>query len=367
MHDVSLDQLPYDPNRLYEKPLIELTQSAVTTYMSCPQKYVFRYLMLLVRKGLSVPLTVGKAVHLGLETLLDPDDPTPPAERLPKVLKAVDDMFEGILENPNNVVGMEDRLEHSRCVAHALLEAWWILYGDIFSGWVILDKEMIVRTAPGATIHSPIEDRMAGMIDGLVQDQNGDVWLLEHKTRARLGNLSLYGLELDPQALWYMILCLNKLRKAAEEAERTGKEPKIPKMPIGFMYDAMQKPQHRLNKDGFEDCKRRMVAALLEDPEKYFSNSPILVEQATIDAAYRNFKRIIKQMDSLTPETVTMNTRACEDYGGCPYRPLCQNRADASNPLAVLQMSQMDMFEIAQPHTELSEGTSGDDVEKWEG
>lgn len=348
--------IPYDPNRLYDQPLVEITQSSITTFMACPQRFAFRYLMHLRRRGLSIALVVGSAVHKGLEILLDPASSIPMGERLGAVHLAIDQYFDYTLESRSaECIGIEDKLEHGRAQAHALLDAWWIINGDVLTGWRVIHKELKVRST-AKTHLDPLFTRMAGMIDGLIQDPQEQVWILEHKTRRSLTDLNVNTLELDPQALWYIILCYYVANW--DHLSTTG-----PLHPQGFLYDAMAKPQHRMNANGYQDLRQRMVSAIINDPSKYLHIEPILIEPATVARALDNFKRIIRQMDALSPETVYMNLKACDDYGGCPYKPLCHNRADAAKPAQVLQMPTIEMFDIVPPHEELDDPSQ--EEEKW--
>lgn len=364
MPTISLDQLPYNVDDLYSNPMIEITQSSAKTFLACKQKYVLRYLMRLNRKGVSPALLVGSAVHKGLETLLDTKSPMPMDKRLPMALRAVDTVFERVTDRADLMALTNDeKLDSCRAQAHSILRAWYIINGSYFEGWSILEAEMKVRPKETASIASPIEDRMAGMIDGLVADPEGEVWILEHKTRRSLGDLNVNTLELDFQALWYVILCLHVLRRRYDEALKENRPLPRSIHPVGFLYDAIQKPQHRMNAAGFDDLCQRMTEAMISDPDKYFSMSPIRVYSETVDRAYRNFKRIIADMDSLSAATVTMNTSACDDWGGCPFKALCQNGADAANPRGILSLPQLDMYEIAPQHSELEP----DDADKWLG
>lgn len=356
---IHLDQLPYNPAEIYNSPLIELTQSSVTTFMSCPQKFVFQYLLRIRRSGISLPLIVGKAVHKGLEIInaagRDPQE-NPYAVRIPMALNAVDDIFETILETkPELCLGLEDRLEHGRAQAHAILRSWWIVYGDVMNEWNMLHKELVVRTSPGVTHQSALLDRMGGMIDGVILDQEGKCWILEHKTRRSLMGLNISSLSLDAQALWYMLLCHMILTRQG-----------ISLLPQGFLYDTMAKPQHRLSANGFNDLVERMHSAMVATPDKYFSMIPISVEKSTLDHALYNFRKIVRHMDNLSPDTVYKNLKACDDYGGCPYKPLCQQHADVADPLSIFKFPELSMYEITDIHVELEEGRTGaDEEEKW--
>lgn len=352
-------QPDYDVDTIYDRPLVEITQSALTTFMACPQRYVFRYLMRLSKMGVSIPLLVGSAVHKGLEVLMDPDSPLEQSDKLPFALQAVESKFLSVTKDVRKIIGIEDKVETGRAQAHALVTCWNVINADTLSEWTLLRSEMKIRSKPTATVLSPHADRRAGMIDGVVKDQDGTVWIAEHKTRRAMGDLNANSLNLDAQALWYIVMCYEQLQ--ADPGWEAG-------MPKGFLYDALQKPQHRLNAMGFEDLRNRMIAAILADPSKYLSVIPILIEPKIVDMARRNFSKIIHLMDTLNPHWVYMNTKSCDDFGGCPYKPLCQNGAQADNPRSVFDIPQIDLYEILPPHTELEDEAEIDgSLDKWGG
>ena len=342
MDDLQLAQLPYDPEELYSGKyhLVEITQSSIQTFLRCRQKFVFRYMMLLRGKGISLPLLIGSAVHAGLEVLLDPELDTVFNLRLAPALKATDRLFLELEDRPDLTASMGSKFEHSRAVAHACVEAWWCVNGDDLQGWKIFLVEYNMRAKPNASLSSPLEDRAAGKLDGIIIDPEGIAWLIDHKTRGRMDNIDVLGLELDLQALWY---------KAAYGLR---KEPDWPET-HGFLYDAIQKPQHRLSAAGWDDLKNRMFEAMIADPGKYLLLQPIVIKPETVEQAWMNFKRIVNDMDNLSAENVYQNLTACNDFGGCPYRPLCHAGAHASDPRAVLNTPGIDFYEIRTPHEEL--------------
>jgi hypothetical protein len=289
-----------------------------------------------------------------MEILLDPDDPTPRDMRMPAALTAVDEKFDRALEK-HALANEDTRIEHGRAQAHAILEAWYIIHGSDLDDWTVLHKEMRVRTAPDATIHSPLLDRMAGMIDGVLLDPSGRPWILENKTRKSMMGLTLLGLELNAQVLWYMILCIHTLRKQGKAID-----------PLGFIYNGMMKPQHRMNMQGFSDLKARMIAAILDNPDKYFVLEPIPLAMNVVNAALANFARVIAHMDALSPATVYQNLNSCGDFGGCPYAALCRDGANAADPASVFSIPAITQYQITGIHTELEDDLQDtDDLEKY--
>lgn len=348
---MSLDNLPYDPDDLYSAPLVEITQSSMTTFLECPQKFVLRYLMKIVPVAVSIPLVVGTGVHSVFEYLLSPKNKDNLARRRQRSEELIDKVFDKVVEASDVAWAVNDnKLEHGRAQAHAIARAWPIVYNhhDMFK---MLHTELVIRKADHATIGSPLLDRGAGKIDGVVQSvQDDEILLLEHKTRHTLRDLDFVnGLALDHQALWYLMLYRNWMKD-----KKNAKRVKIKKLPTGFFYDAIAKPMHRSG-DTFEELVQRMTDALITEPDKYFSLTPVIVEQEAVDRAHGNFEKIVKRMDGLTPDNVEMNTKSCNNYGGCPYRKLCCAGAEVSNPRKVLSLPQLDMYRFQGEHNELEE------------
>ena len=337
-------EIPYDPSEIYESnKLVELTQSAISTFMRCPQRYVLQYLMLVVRRSPSISLLVGSAVHKGFEILLANNDDVPIDERQPAIRIAIDGVFEKVVNENSLFLGLsEKQLETGRAQAHACLEAWFINSIDLLmESWKLIESEMRIRTAKNVTLLSSLVDRFAGQVDGLIENNKGELWILEHKTRSRLDTLDEFGLVLDTQALFYIMMVRLKQKQDVK----------------GFLYNAIQKPLHRMNANGFDDLKNRMLDAMVTTPDKYFSLSEIPIGDT--GEAFINFSRIIAQMDALNQHNVVMHTTACDDFGGCPYKTLCKAGANARRPLEILDMAEMATYEFkSHPHVELEEEKS---------
>lgn len=346
MPRIDVNDLPYDPSDLFN-PIVEITQSRISDFLTCTQMYVFKQLMLLHPAGLNGPLTIGGAFHDGMEHLLDPELDIDRGDRLSGAVLRVHEAFDNAVDATDEILlGQEDKLEVWRAQAVACVQAWHITNNWRFESdhWVMLRAEENYRAKKKATANSPIADRRAGKQDGLLLDDNEDYMIIEHKTRSRLDTLQLVGLTLNLQALWYMLLSIDR-PLSAKKREELGIVDKYPK---GFIYNVVQKPQHRLNSKGFDDLVDRMTTAMINDPDKYMLQETVLLTEDVVDRADDNFNRIINAMDNLQPEQVCMNLTACENYNGCPYRALCQAGADASNPEEVLTIPHIDSFRIKE-------------------
>jgi hypothetical protein len=67
------------------------------------------------------------------------------------------------------------------------------------------------------------------------------------------------------------------------------------------------------------------------------------------------FKRQIQTIDELEPRKVFMNDGACSEYSGCPYRVLCEAGADCAYPKDVMELPEVSMFSLKEPHSELDD------------
>lgn len=348
---------PYDPDTLYEKPLIELTQSAMGSFTTCQQQYVLRYLMKIVPQAISVALVVGTAVHSVFEYILEPKNAKVKGVKLAGIIRnMIDTTFDQVIERSDLSWNIDsEKLEKGRAQAHAICRSWQITY-DYKEWFKVLHTELNIRSKPGATIDSPLMDRAAGKIDGIVLDlQTGTPKLLEHKTRFSLKNLNfIEGLPLDHQSIWYMMLYESWRQNPSNK-----KLVKIKGDVDGFFYNVIAKPMHRSGT--FDELVERMVQAMVEKPDQFFSFTSVTVEYEMVERARTNFHKIVKRMDGLDPSNVEMNTKACNMYGGCAYRKLCCAGADVANPKAVLSLPQLDMYRFAPEHEEL--GALGDEID----
>lgn len=333
-------QVTWHPDTVFDdNRLIEITQSAVTTFLTCEQKYAFRYLFHIAPQGTSIYFTVGTAVHKALEILLK-------GGTTQDALAGIDGVFDEQLTSEDSWSVDVERLESGRWQAHAIINAWWLTNKDLIEEYQILTTETVIRAVKDANINSPLFARMAGVIDGLAKDKNDNVWILEHKTRSSIADQSyLASLDMNLQTAFYALLL----------GDASGKGLGATYQPLGFLYNAMAKPLHRK----FTGQQRidYMTTEILVDPDKYFAITPVILDPNNLERARRHLTKIVRRMDGLCAGEVVMNTTSCDDYGGCPYRNLCRAGADANNPAALLSLPQLDLYTVVQPHGELERET----------
>jgi len=333
---IDLENLPYDLNHLFQRPMVLHTQSSIKTFRTCPQKYVFRYLLWLDTDFVNVPFVVGRAIHAGLAIQMSPKIPD---EKKPiQVAQAIDKVFDEVYNQPAIGGEIDGKLRQGQAQAHALVGLWPVNHAEVIGDWKVKEVEVTVRNL-NSTIASPLEERMAGRLDALVERMSTQQhWLVEHKSRSSMGQTNwISNLEMDTQAIWYY-----HLAKPFYNLE-------------GFYYDILVKPQHRLGSGTWQDLSERMQDAISETPEKYFACPDVLFNQSAVDRYGEMFKRQIQTIDELEPRKVFMNDGACSEYSGCAYRALCEAGADCACPRDVMELPEVSMFSLKEPHSELDD------------
>jgi predicted RecB family endonuclease len=344
--------------------LRDLTQSAASMYMKCPQAFVFRYMFGITKRKIAKPLVVGSLVHNGIERILNfkrgvvdkRDDPLSPPASIEDILAKLDDEFSEYVDelaSKSDMVSPSEAedLEYCRVQALACTEAWATMYADSLLEWTIEAAEQEFRTVDSALPGSEYDRLIStgnGKIDALVRRASDPsrLFVLEHKTRSRMDTLNVGSLSLDMQGLWYI----------AQARAR------IDKRTVGFLYNVIKKPSHRMSAKGSDELRRRMVKAMLDEPEKYFAFVDIIADNDALRNNLDNMKLVSDQMQHLAPKTVIMNVTACDNYGGCSYRALCREGACVRRPESLASNPAMADYAFAPPHSELSvEGGESDE------
>jgi hypothetical protein len=352
----------FNPAEALNNPLIEITQSSISTFNECQFKYVFAYLMRMRTRTTAPALLIGTAVHLALEYILSPQVAKLPPQHIARnVDKILNDYFDDYLEKSDvSIAQSPDLIERCRLQATAVVEAWQIVHADWREEFSVIHTEFTVRST-ASNVGADRLTRMAGKIDGLVlSKQDGLMYILEHKTRGSLHDFTFAsGLDLDQQCLFYAVLAQIWLSRQPTLLSELGKKPKSGKghsllLPSGFFYDAMVKPQHKTG-ETYNEKLNYMVQKMIEEPTKYFYMGAIELDTKIVDWARGHFINTINAMDRLGhPLQAIPNLKACGNYGGCPYQPLCKAGADANDPAGVTRLAEFAMYRIGQPHEELN-------------
>lgn len=184
------------PTPLKITPLKQVHTSDRITFKQCRLKWEFSSPL---RRGLSPvktqpPLMFGSAVHSALESYYDPTFEERNPHRGALALSSYIQSWYSLLPNPD----IEDDvlLEDSLALGQGMLDHYLATADDRFK---VLAVEMSFEVPiPG------ISDAVyAGKLDGLIEDENGRIWVLEHKTADKLPDKTEY-LLMDEQCGSYL-------------------------------------------------------------------------------------------------------------------------------------------------------------------
>jgi hypothetical protein len=337
--------------------LDEYTQSAITTCMRCDMKFFLRYILGITPRGFNKNFLVGKMVHkffeLSLVPLVNGENIAPV---LQKAMFKWDKMIEKILED-SDLVGGNDMhaLNYARAQSTAMCRAWLTLHGDAFADkYEIVSVEQTVRATEDPKFEHFIY-RCAGQMDGVLREKEDKEkwWLIEHKSRSQINALNQFDLMTDFQANFYIALAVFRL------AEFLQQYSDIQGTWMGFLFNAIKKPQHRVKKgtNDYEELAGRMYEAMLGDPDGYFFLDRVSVDMDTVIMAMTDARLMIDYINSMVPEKVIRRTTACADYAGCEYKPLCQHGAVAVDLDSIIYNPNINLYQGKAAHEELKEET----------
>lgn len=283
------------------------TNSRLRMRQTCPMKEKIKYLDQLAPIGFNQALSLGSAIHKGLET-----------RSIEEALKVLETY------QPNNQ-DEADKLEVAMCTAEAALSGYFEHYKPFENAETEVGFKLRLLKPGGATTRL---HWLAGKIDAIDRRPDGD-WIVEYKTASRLDAGYFDRLYVDSQITTYMYA-----------AKRMGYNPR------GVIYRIIRKPQLR-RKQG--ESVGQFTARLTEDykarPEFYFMERELYRSTADLN----QFEAELWYQASLAHQqhkkgVNIRHTGSCAVYGACEYLPICTNQAGWEA-----------MFETRKAHEELEE------------
>lgn len=288
-----------------------LTHSAISTFLTCPQKYEHKYIRGINPINKATSLTIGIAVHKGLQVWFESGN----AE---------------MAFNETWAYGIEPA---DQVKAQEMVRAYIDTYHD--------DWEVVaVEHAFEQYLRNPDTRRPApywmlcGKVDALVRI-DGELWIVEHKTTTDMGADYWARTEIDEQIQTYALAI-----------EEEFKEPVY-----GVVYDVLKKPLVRIKggetDEEFEARKeasktgriKRREAETLEEfrarvaesiSSDNFGRKCVLFTREQLQAHASALCAIAKRMAELHKgrSACFRNTGACLGFTSCPYLELCRCNND---------------------------------------
>ena len=181
--------LDHTPASTHTKDKIILSYSALSAYLRCPKAYQLRYLQELAPLERSANLRFGSVIHDCLERWHRGDS-------LDAVLAFINETYPA----PR----LDEFVRRDWHLARAMLKGYARQFPTERFRVLALEKEFLVPLVNPATGRASRKLMLAGKVDGLVQ-QDGQVWLLEHKTASVVDGDYLERLPMDLQVHLYAL------------------------------------------------------------------------------------------------------------------------------------------------------------------
>lgn len=332
-----------------------LSYSQITCYKRCKKKWYFRYVLRLKTIHAPRPLNVGKLVHVGIGKFYANEDwreamKSAHLENVETIEKAESLSDEEVIqyiteaeEHYEDAVGVVERyLEHD--VTNPLLpEGWKVL---------AVEQEFLVEV-DGA------KDLLYGFIDMVVEDPDGNIWGVEHKSGEQF--FMTEQLSLNEQTTMYLAVLKSKygsdrVKGMIYNLIRT-KKPSVPKLTkqgtmskaaIDTTWDIYERElvKHGLDPADYSDMKEKL------EGNKFFDRT----------YTYRTNREI---NNFLTELAVVMNEISDQRAELC-YRTPCKECSwdcKEFQELCIMDYKGLDTEEYIR-HTYIRGGSeSGDDME----
>ncbi len=317
------------------KEKLVVTHSSMHTFMSCRQKYDFRYNKNIVSCEKAPALSFGTAVHAGLEFWFKFG-------------------LYGSSVEATTRSGIENEIDEADLIkAQELVKAYIKKYQD-----EDFDVKEIEYTFE-SPVRNPKTKRISpkavysGKIDGLIE-KDGELWILEHKTSSNADEDYFLCKDFDDQIALYAI--------AIEEI--------VGRPVVGALYDVIIKPRLIMSKgETDEEYAGRVFASKTGKVKRKEAESPEdfrarCAEAITENNFFRKWIRfdpieMIKKraafwsvVKDMRTGQIYQNTFQClGSYSPCEYRHLCHEHGDLSKCA--------DCYETRKPHEELGEPNHG--------
>lgn len=294
------------------KPLIKpqslvdgFTQSELSTFGSCAQKWQWRYNLLLEKAGTySIALMVGTAFHDAMEQFY--------ATKGARVSVATLQFAEDVIPTAADL----QVLDYWNHVLPEIVNAYCIYYKDDHDKWKVEQIEEEVDIVWEGF-------RLRGKIDLRFKESVGR-FILDHKTTSRLTREAVAGWDFRFQFMFY--LWLKKKQSPKEKLD-------------GYYINAVKKPELRVKKtESVPEFAQRCFEDMIQEPEKYFYRERYLVTKDVLDHFEKAVVRprlilLAAIADPSTPRPLAesilfnKNTDECQHYTGapCPFIDLCRH------------------------------------------
>lgn len=309
------------------------TNSQITLFKNCRQKYYFSYIQLLQPNIIVKPLFLGGLVHEGIAVYYNNKQNGLPLDAIKnntteiisflveKKRKELDNAYENINEDK------EEELDLLQNQTLSILDNY-ITFAEENDEWelIITEKEF--------EIELDLNNRKIKVkikVDGIVKRKDGTMWLLEHKTTSAKDFIEYKKkLELDEQVNLYIYVIsrlhpewnivgviYNILRKKTPSIPKIKKDNTISKASCDTTYDIFLNTirENNLNPEDYLDTLENLKHNKFVDRELIYRTPEHL------ESFFQEWQETLKALTS--PKLlIYKNPWACKNFN-CSYHPLC--------------------------------------------
>lgn len=282
------------------------TQSELTTFGDCAQKWHWRYNRMIEKAGsFSFALMFGTAFHQSMEEYY--------STKGKRVSVATLQFDKGVIASADDLL----KLEYWQHVLSAMVKAYCIYYkGDFDLGEIEQIEEELDVEYRGFRLRGKVDLRMMIKGDGR--------YIYDHKTTSRLTKEVVAGWDFRFQFMFYLWL------KSIQDSKMKLK---------GYFINAVKKPELKVKKDeSIPAFGQRVFEDMVMNPDKYYYREAYPITKD----ALQHFQTMVVDPrltllkaagDLNTPRDLAeailfnKNTNECQHYTGapCPYLELCRH------------------------------------------
>lgn len=246
-----------------------LTQSALTTWLSCREQFSLQYLDGWTPRSFSAPLEFGSMIHFMLQAHTGSSSPE-------KIARDVTKSYEATRSKTLDQGSYQD-LQKALTSAQALFPLYAEYYAkdDAKLSWV--EREHVFKVPHKFSIGKSCEHGdhdyqkidLCGMRDGDYRNPKGGLGLFETKTKSTIDDLAIQsGLRADLQTMMY----LHSMRIEYKEE------------PVEILYNVIRRPGLVLGKnESLQEYGLRIASDIKKRPEWYFRRYEVTVLPGDVD------------------------------------------------------------------------------------
>jgi len=278
-----------------------LTNSIMSDFLQCARRGYYQIVCNLKRAE-TPALRMGSIVHEGIEKQ-DPD--------------IADEYYD--LDEATHQQEYDSKVKEL-CIVKELikgaLEHWFNNGNEV----LIAEMEFALPIINPKSGYKSRTFYLAGKIDGLEIDERGKIWLIEYKTTGQsIDRRYVDKLDLDMQATIYYYAAEKYVRETYDQSLE------------GILYRVMRKPSIRQRQhETLYDYIERLQHDYATRPDFYFSEIAVPRKQKDLTQFQQHLWECTLMLMYMRRNNIwPMNTAACNDFGGCDFKPLCLQVPDA--------------------------------------